>query len=90
MPRSLKKPPYVEHSLLKKIQQANETQGTKPIVTYSRRSIITPEFVGQTLHIHNGLNHKKKLFVTELCVGRRVGEFAGTRTFRGHAKGKKK
>lgn len=84
MPRSLKKGPFVDDHLLKKVSQAQEMQSRKIIKTWSRRSTILPEFVGLTFAIHNG---KKFLpvFVTEDMVGHKLGEFAPTRTFYGHA-----
>jgi small subunit ribosomal protein S19 len=87
MPRSVKKGPYIDADLMKKIEEMN-TRGQKKVVkTWSRRSVIPPQFVGHTLAIHNG---KKFLpvFVTENMVGHKLGEFAPTRTFRGHG-GKK-
>lgn len=88
MPRSLKKGPYVQESLLAKVQKARETQDRRVIKTWSRRSTITPEFVGLTLAVHNG---KKfiPVFVTENMVGHKLGEFSPTRTFYGHAGAKK-
>jgi small subunit ribosomal protein S19 len=82
--RSLKKGPYVEPSLLAKVYQARETQDRRVIKTWSRRSTITPDFVGLTLAVHNG---KKfiPVYVTENMVGHKLGEFAPTRTFGGHA-----
>jgi small subunit ribosomal protein S19 len=82
--RSLKKGPYVEASLLAKVLQARETQDRRVIRTWSRRSTITPEFVGLTLAVHNG---KKfiPVYVTENMVGHKLGEFAPTRVFGGHA-----
>ena len=87
MPRSVKKGPYIDDKLTKKIQQLNESGQKKVIKTWARRSMIPPEFVGHTLAIHNG---KKFLpiFITENMVGHKLGEFAPTRTFRGHG-GKK-
>lgn len=84
MARSLKKGPYVEASLLAKVLQARETQDRRVIRTWSRRSTITPEFVGLTLAVHNG---KKfiPVYVTENMVGHKLGEFAPTRVFGGHA-----
>lgn len=84
MPRSLKKGPYVEDSLLAKVIRARETQDRRPIKTWSRRSTITPDFIGLTLAVHNG---KKfiPVYVTENMVGHKVGEFAPTRIFGGHA-----
>jgi small subunit ribosomal protein S19 len=82
--RSLKKGPYVEATLLVKVLQARETQDRRVIRTWSRRSTITPEFVGLTLAVHNG---KKfiPVYVTENMVGHKLGEFAPTRSFGGHA-----
>lgn len=88
MPRSLKKGPFVDEPLLKKVQNATEMQSRKIIKTWSRRSTILPEFIGMTFAVHNG---KKFLpvFVTEDMVGHKLGEFAPTRTFYGHAGDKK-
>lgn len=88
MPRSLKKGPFVDGHLLRKTQNATETMSRKIIKTWSRRSTILPEFVGLTFAVHNG---KKFLpvFVTEDMVGHKLGEFALTRTFYGHAGDKK-
>lgn len=84
MARSLKKGPYIDPSLLKKIAKAKEGAGDKVIKTWSRRSTITPEFVGLTIAVHNG---KKfiPVFVTEEMVGYKLGEFSPTRTFYSHA-----
>ncbi len=84
MARSLKKGPYVEDSLLAKVLKAKETQDRRVIKTWSRRSTITPDFVGLTLAVHNG---KKfiPVYITENMVGHKLGEFAPTRTFGGHA-----
>jgi len=88
MPRSLKKGPFVDDHLLKKVKKAKETGSRKVIKTWSRRSTIIPEFVGLTFAVHNG---KKfiPVFVTENMVGHKLGEFAPTRTFYGHAGDKK-
>ena len=83
MARSIKKGPYVEAKLLKKVEQMNESGRKTPIKTWSRRSMILPEFVGLTFAIHNGKQHIP-IFVTENMVGHRLGEFASTRTFRAH------
>lgn len=83
MARSLKKGPYVEPSLLKKIDTLNETGEKKVIKTWSRRSTISPEFVGHTLAVHTG-NKFVPIYITENMVGHKLGEFAPTRTFRGH------
>ncbi len=87
MPRSLKKGPFIDWHLEKKILALNEKREKKPIKTYSRRSMITPDFVGHTILIHNGRQFIP-LYITENMVGHKLGEFAPTRTFRGHA-GKK-
>ena len=88
MPRSVKKGPFVDAHLQKKVEQSIETQSRKIIKTWSRRSTILPEFVGLTFAVHNG---KKFLpvFVTEDMVGHKLGEFAPTRTFYGHAADRK-
>ena len=88
MPRSLKKGPFVDDHLLKKVENAQQNQSRAIIKTWSRRSTILPEFVGLTFAVHNG---KKFLpvFVTEDMVGHKLGEFAPTRTFYGHAGDKK-
>jgi len=83
MGRSLKKGPFVSEKLLKKIRKAKETKDRKPIKTWSRASMITPEFVGLTFAVHDGRKHVP-VFVTEAMVGHRLGEFAPTRTFRQH------
>lgn len=85
MPRSLKKGPYVDPKLLKKIQEMNRKGERRVIKTWSRRSMITPEFVGHTLAIHNGKQFFP-VFISENMVGHKLGEFAPTRTFRGHKK----
>lgn len=83
MSRSLKKGPYVDAKLQKKIETMNEARDKKIIKTWSRRSIIVPEFVGHTLAVHNG---KKfiPIYISENMVGHKLGEFSPTRTFRGH------
>ena len=83
MGRSIKKGPFVDPSLQKKIDKLNETKTKKPIKTWSRRSMITPDFVGHTLNVHNGKIFQP-VFVTENMVGHRLGEFALTRTFKKH------
>ncbi len=83
MPRSLKKGPYIESKLMKKVDELNRTGDKKVIKTWSRRSTISPEFVGHTLAVHNG-NKFIPIYVTENMVGHKLGEFAPTRTFRGH------
>lgn len=93
MPRSLKKGPFVEISLEKKILGLNQRREKTVLKTWSRRSMITPDFVGHTVAIHNG-NKFIPVYISENMVGHKLGEFAPTRTFRGHAgqktdKGKK-
>lgn len=83
MPRSLKKGPYVEESLLRKVEAMNQSARKQPIKTWSRRSMITPDFVGLTFSIHNGKTFLP-IFITENMVGHRLGEFAPTRTFKHH------
>jgi len=86
MPRSLKKGPFVDHHLQKKVETAANNK--KPIKTWSRRSMILPDFVGLTLAVHNGRQHIPVL-VSENMVGHKLGEFAPTRTFKGHSGDKK-
>jgi len=88
MARSLKKGVMVDHHLLKKAAVAQENRDRKPIRTWSRRSMITPDFVGLTFGVHNGRAHVP-VFISENMVGHRLGEFAPTRTFRGHPTGDK-
>ncbi|MBT3294165.1 MAG: 30S ribosomal protein S19 [Verrucomicrobia bacterium] len=83
MARSIKKGPYVEAKLLTKVERMNRSGDRRPIKTWSRRSMIVPEFVGHTFAIHNGKQHIS-IFVTENMVGHRLGEFAPTRAFRRH------
>ncbi len=83
MARSIKKGPFVDASLLKKVEAMNRGGRKQPIRTWSRRSMIIPEFVGHTIAIHNGKQHMP-IFITENMVGHRLGEFAPTRTFRRH------
>jgi len=87
MPRSLKKGPYVDPKLLKKIVEMNESGEKRVIRTWSRRSTITPEFIGHTIAVHNGRKFIP-VYITENMVGHKLGEFAPTRTYRGHG-GKK-
>ena len=84
MPRSLKKGPFVDLHLSNKIQKVLESNDKRPIKTWSRRSIITPDFLGLTIQIHNGRQHVP-VYISEDMVGHKLGEFALTRTFRGHA-----
>ena len=88
MPRSLKKGPFIDDSLMKKVSIAQETRSNKVIKTWSRRSTIIPEMVGLTLAVHNGRKFIP-VFVTENMVGHKLGEFSPTRTFFGHAADKK-
>lgn len=84
MPRSPKKGPYVELSLQKKVSRLVESGEKKVVKTWSRRSTVTPEFVGHTFAVHNG-NKFIPIYVTENMVGHKLGEFSPTRTFRGHS-----
>ncbi len=84
MPRSLKKGPFVDHHLFKKVEAAVAANDRRPIKTWSRRSMIMPEMVGLTIAVHNGRQHVPVL-VNEEMVGHKLGEFAATRTFRGHS-----
>ncbi len=88
MPRSLKKGPFIDLHLLKKVETAVEKSDKRPIKTWSRRSMVSPEMVGLTIAVHNGRQHVP-VFVTEDMVGHKLGEFAVTRTFKGHAADKK-
>lgn len=88
MARSVKKGPFVNAHLLKKVEQSRATNDKRPIKTWSRRSTIIPEFIGLTFAVHNGRQHVP-VFITEAMVGHKLGEFSFTRTFRGHAAGKK-
>ncbi|MDR0603368.1 MAG: 30S ribosomal protein S19 [Bacteroidales bacterium] len=89
MSRSLKKGPYIHHKLEKRILEAQETGKKSAIKTWSRASMISPDFVGQTIAVHNG-NKFIPVYVTENMVGHKLGEFAPTRIFRGHAGSKDK
>lgn len=84
MSRSVKKGPFVEESLLKKIVAMNKTGEHRPVKTWSRSSTIFPEMVGHTIAVHNGKEHVP-VYITEDMVGNKLGEFAPTRTFKGHA-----
>lgn len=88
MPRSLRKGPFIDHHLLAKVEEAVEAGSRKPIKTWSRRSMIIPEMVGMTIAVHNGRQHVPVL-VSEHMVGHKLGEFALTRTYRGHVVDKK-
>jgi len=89
MSRSLKKGPFVEYKLDKRVTQMNESGKKTTIKTWSRSSMIIPDFIGHTLAVHNG-NRFIPVYVTENMIGHKLGEFAPTRTFRGHADKKKK
>lgn len=88
MPRSVKKGPFIDYHLLKKVDEAVATSSRRPIKTWSRRSTVLPEMVGLTMAVHNGKQHVP-ILVTENMVGHKLGEFAVTRTFRGHVGAKK-
>ena len=88
MPRSVKKGPFVDLHLARKVQTAAEKNDRRPIKTWSRRSMILPDMVGMTIAVHNGRQHVPVL-VNENMVGHKLGEFAPTRTFKGHAADKK-
>ena len=83
MSRSTKQGPYIDEKLAKKIAKMNESSSKKPIKTWARASMISPDFVGNTLAIHNGRKFNP-VYITDQMVGHRVGEFAPTRTFKGH------
>ncbi len=87
MSRSIKKGPFVEESLYKRIVAMNESGEKRPVKTWSRSSTIFPEFVGHTIAVHDGKKHVP-VYITEDMVGLKLGEFAPTRTFKGHAGGK--
>ena len=89
MPRSLKKGPFIDLHLMKKVEAAVESNDRRPIKTWSRRSVITPDFLGHTFAVHDGRKHVP-VFVTESMVGHKLGEFAPTRTFKGHIKDDRK
>tara|TARA_B100000586_G_scaffold59628_1_gene41033 strand:- start:8447 stop:8740 length:294 start_codon:yes stop_codon:yes gene_type:complete len=84
VPRSLRKGPFVDLHLMKKVEKAKETNDKRPIKTWSRRSMVMPDMVGLTISVHNGRQHIP-IFISEDMVGHKLGEFAPTRTFRGHA-----
>ena len=87
MGRSTKKGPYVDSKLLRKVERLELARRKEPIRTWARRSTIAPEFIGHTFLVHNGRTHIN-VYVTEEMVGHKLGEFAATRTFRGHTGGK--
>ncbi|MFA7387482.1 MAG: 30S ribosomal protein S19 [Thiohalobacteraceae bacterium] len=88
MPRSVKKGPFVDLHLVKKVEEAIATNSKKPIKTWSRRSMVMPDMVGLTIAVHNGRQHVP-ILVNENMVGHKLGEFAVTRTFKGHVADKK-
>ncbi len=88
MPRSLKKGPFVDHHLMKKVEAAVEVNSKRPVKTWSRRSMILPDMVGLTIAVHNGRQHVPVL-ISENMVGHKLGEFAMTRTYKGHLADKK-
>lgn len=88
MTRSLKKGPFCDGHLIKKVEAAQESKDKRPIRTWSRRSTIMPDFIGLTIAVHNGKQHVP-VYISENMVGHKLGEFALTRTFKGHAADKK-
>jgi len=88
MPRSIKKGPFIDHHLQKKIEDAVKTNTRKPIKTWSRRSMIIPDMLGLTIAVHNGKLHIPVL-ISENMIGHKLGEFAPTRTYKGHVADKK-
>lgn len=88
MPRSVRKGPFVDHHLMRKVEVAQSEGIKKPIKTWSRRSTVLPEFIGLTIAVHNGRQHVPVL-VSENMVGHKLGEFVPTRTYRGHVADKK-
>lgn len=88
MPRSLKKGPFIDHHLMAKVLKAVENNDRKPIKTWSRRSMVSPEMVGLTIAVHNGKQHVPVL-VNENMVGHKLGEFSPTRLYRGHTADRK-
>ena len=88
MARSIKKGPFVDYHLMEKVEAASAGKDKRPIKTWSRRSTVLPEFIGLTIAVHNGKQHVP-VFINENMVGHKLGEFALTRTFKGHAADKK-
>ena len=88
MPRSLKKGPFVDQHLIKKVEVQNEAKSHQVIKTWSRRSMIIPDMLGHTIAVHDGRKHVP-VFITENMVGHKLGEFAPTRTYKGHVADKK-
>ena len=87
MPRSIRKGPFIDHHLAKKVEAAMAQNSKRPIKTWSRRSMVLPDMVGLTIAVHNGRQHVPVL-ISENMVGHKLGEFAVTRTYRGHAAGR--
>ena len=85
MPRSLKKGPFIDHHLEKKVDEMNAKNAKNVIKTWSRRSMISPAMIGHTIAVHDGRKHVP-VYITEAMIGHKLGEFAPTRTFRGHVK----
>lgn len=88
MPRSIKKGPFIDHHLLKKVEGTSAAGGKRPIKTWSRRSMVIPDMIGLTIAIHNGKQHVPVL-VSENMIGHKLGEFSPTRTYKGHQADKK-
>ena len=88
MPRSLKEGPFIDLHLMKKVQAASDSNDKRPIKTWSRRSMVSPDMIGLTIAVHNGRQHIP-VFVNEDMVGHKLGEFSVTRTYRGHTADKK-
>ncbi|NQY51258.1 MAG: 30S ribosomal protein S19 [Piscirickettsiaceae bacterium] len=88
MPRSIKKGPFIDNHLARKVLEAIDNDNKRPIRTWSRRSIISPNMIGLTIAVHNGRKHMP-VFITEDMVGHKLGEFSPTRTFKGHASDKR-
>lgn len=88
MPRSLKKGPFIDLHLMKKVQTARDANDKRPIKTWSRRSMVSPDMLGLTIAVHNGQQHVP-VFISEDMVGHKLGEFSATRNYRGHVADKK-
>jgi small subunit ribosomal protein S19 len=88
VPRSLKKGPFIDLHLMKKVQVAAEANDKRPIKTWSRRSMVSPDMIGLTIAVHNGRQHIP-VYINEDMVGHKLGEFAATRTYKGHVADKK-
>ena len=88
MPRSIKKGPFVDQSLIKKVDEAVASNSRKPVKTWSRRSMVIPDMIGLTIAVHNGRQHVPVL-ISENMIGHKLGEFSATRTYRGHVADKK-